>query len=260
MSRMGNGFAWLAMIVVGAAVGDAVRAQKPPVAEVPPPTERAVTVLGEVERSTVPLGDVQTIFDVVFAAKVRPAGAWDRITLLRPGEDALLVVEIDVRTMVKTGDTKGNVVVNDSDIVVVPARVGTKVDVAALVTDATIAALSEGKRAMLHAWCIENTSDPKRLHDSLVELKKLGATGRVACKALVAKLDGPSASAGEAATALGILGAAAASALPALARHADDADKQLAARCKAALRAIESAQAEATKKKTPTDEVEDKGR
>lgn len=221
----------------------------------PAPGPRLATILGEVERGAVPLGEEQTILDVVRVVGLRRTAALERVTLLRPGEDALLVVTIDVLAMVTTGDTKGNVVVNDNDIVVVPARAGVGGDVGALLTDATLTALSDSKRAMLHAWCLENTTDARRLHDSIVELSKLGATGRVACQALARKLAGPPALAGEAAVALGMLGVAAAPALPALARHAAGPDKQLAARCKAAIRVIESEQANAANKKTPTDEA-----
>jgi hypothetical protein len=82
---------------------------------------------------------------------------------------------------------------------------------------------------------------PPRRQECAVELVKLGEHAAPAVAPLANALAEDGAVACEAASVLGMLGAVAVPALPELRRHAAGADPQLAARCKAAVLAIDRA-------------------
>jgi hypothetical protein len=222
----------------------AAAAQELPTKPAPQP---AVTVLGEVAVHSVPIVADATMLDVFFAAKVGNKGAKDSLLVVRCGADGVLVVDVDVLDMLKTGRTTANIQMRDGDLVFVPRRdmvtaAKTPMDVVdAVVREAAAGHWPAAQRARLAAWRLSSEPDAARRHDFVVEIGKLAADAAVAVPALTKALAGDVAIARDAATALGMLGAAAAPALPELAKGAMSGDVQLRERCKAAMRAIDAA-------------------
>lgn len=254
MSRRCNGFVLFVTSLAGfaATAAPALRAQSasPAPAAAPP----AVTVLGEAEVGSLPLGEPMTVFDAFFAAKVRATAHREGLVLVRCAPDGVLTLRIDMMRMIKTGDTKQNVLLRDGDLLFVPNRAmaakGEIEVVDAMRREAPADALSAAARARLAAWRLLVEKDAPRRQALVEEFGAYAEHAAAVVAPLAAALAGDAAIARDAATALGMVGASAAPALPELRRHAEGKDAQLAARCKAALRAVEAAVA-AAKAKPP---------
>lgn len=262
MGRRCNGFA---PSVPGSVVALAV-AMAPLVAQVatppPPPPAPAVTLLGEVGIASLPLTESMTVFDAFLAAKVGRSAHREGLVLVRCTSDQVLTLRIDMMRMLETGDTKANVVLRDGDLLFVPSQAmaaKTEIEVVdAMRSDAPADAPSPVVRARLAAWRLLVEKDAPRRQALVEQFGACGAHGACVVAPLAAALAGDAGIARAAATALGMIGATAAPALDALRRHADSKDVQLAARCKAAIRAIEAARDAAAKVLAPQGEAKAK--
>jgi hypothetical protein len=236
----------------GAAAGAQGAAPRPPAPRSAPLPQSAVTVLGEVDVHRVPLGPDATVLDGVVAAKARQGAALDALVLVRGVGVEQLVVRVDVRKMLLRGDTTANVLLRDGDLLVVPsaalaAATTSELEVVDAVGQATAPERwPTGQRARFAALRLLVEKDPVHRQQLVVELAELAADGAGAVAPLVSALGGDPVLARDAAVALGMLGAAAAPALPELRQQAASRDPQLAARCVAAIKAIEAAAAQQT--------------
>ena len=207
----------------------------------------AATVLGPVEQHHVPLVQDATVIDVVVASKPLREADMTAIVVVRCSADGVLCLQINVRNMLLTGKTTDNVQLRDGDLLLFPnARIVASAKngldlIDSVVRDAKAEHWPSAQRARFAAWRLLSEPDAGRRHDYVSEFGKLAADGAVALAPLTQALGGDVTLARDAATALGMLGAAARPALPELKKHAEGPDAQLAARCKAAMRAIESA-------------------
>jgi hypothetical protein len=232
------------VLFVFAATSQVAPPKVPPVPPAPPP---AVALLGEVDVHQLALGEVSTVFEAYFAAKPRRTAAIDALLLVRCGEGGVLTLRIDVLKMIKTGDNTANVQLRDGDLLLLSTKVmaaAARSDVElidAVVREAAVEHWSVSQRARFAAWRLLSEKDAVRRHDLVMNFGKLAADGAVAVPSLAAALGGDVAIARDAATALGLVGAAAAAALPELRKHAEGKDAQLRECCKAAIRTIEKA-------------------
>jgi hypothetical protein len=212
-------------------------------------TPGAITVLGEIENAMVPTVDNMTLLDVVVAAKVAKQGDLEQVVLVRFGGDQLLALCVDVRAIVKTGDTKNNVLVRDGDIVVVPKK-GSMRDAktAFAVLDRAMnllvdKGLTAARRAEILGWRLGNDPDVRVRQVAASELGKLGADAASAVGPLMAALTKEPVVAREAVTALGMIGVGAKAALPALQGLGSHEDVHLRERARVAERQIRAAMA-----------------
>lgn len=205
----------------------------------------AVAVLGEVEAHAVPLGEHTTLFDAVIAAKVQPTGDRTRLLLVRCAPGDVLTLRVDFMKMIKTGDTTQNVLLQNGDLLFVPARrLAGAADVELvdrLMGEARPGELTAAHRARVAAWRLLVEKDPARRHEYVTGFGALAANGGEVVEPLAAALAGDVAIARDVAVALGMLGAAGKPALPALAKAIERGDGQLRERAKAAVRQIEAA-------------------
>lgn len=223
-------------------VASAVRAQADP------PT---VGLLGCVEKGRIPWQKDMTLLDVVLAAKPQAGASLATILLLRGSGREVLAVEIDVGEIVGTGLTHANLQINAGDLIVVPTEAQSKAAKddggAAQAVLATIeeSKLSFSERVLILGWRLQMAKDVAARQQIVAELGKLGAHAAGAVPCLVNALEGALPVAREAATALGMIGAPAKLALPALDKLVDAADVGLRARARAAAAQIRAALAAA---------------
>ncbi|MEO6596602.1 MAG: HEAT repeat domain-containing protein [Planctomycetota bacterium] len=208
--------------------------------------QATASVLGDVENARVAVTAESTLLDAFFAAKARRA-ALEHVVLLRFGGEELLALDIDLLTMLKTGVTTGNVLVKAGDVLVIQNKQGwqgarTETAIIDLALDLAMRTeLPSSSRAQLLGWRLRNGSDVRRRQEVAMELGQLGAEAAPALQSLIAALAGELAVAREAATAIGMIGAGARSAIPALEKLATHADVQLRERARASLVQIRKA-------------------
>jgi len=209
-----------------------------------PPT---IAILGHVENGRVAWRKDMTLLELVLDARPRPDAAMTAVTLLRTTGLDVLVLDVDVREMLRTGNTTANVVIREGDLLVVP----TKELVAAGkekgdAVPALLAAIDEStlvaaQRARILGWRLETGKDGRQRQQIVAELGKLGRDAADAVPQLVHALASEPLVAREAATALGMIGAPAKPALPAITRLFEHTDKPLRERARAADRQIRAA-------------------
>jgi hypothetical protein len=210
----------------------------------------AVTVLGEVGVHRVEQAAPMTLLDACIAAQASRAAEMRALVVVRCSEHGTLLLRVDMRAMLTTGRTDQNLVLQNGDVLLVPSKaLGAAKLTDLAVVDAVVQAaaperLPGGARASLVAWRLLGEPDATKRQAQLLELGKLGEHGVAIVAPLTKALGGDAAIARDAATALGMLGAAAAPALGELQRGVASADTQFAARCRAAVRTIERAVAE----------------
>lgn len=207
----------------------------------------SVAVIGQAARGAIPWRKKLTVLDAVLLARPRPDADLESVAVLRTAGLAVHVLEVDVRSMLRRGDTATNVVLQPGDLVVVPVTTGREdgmridrrvFEELAVVDDS---GLAPGRRVRLLAWRLETDVDSARRQRIVAELGLLGEQAAPAVPHLVRALGAEPRIAAEAATSLGLIGAPARVALPKLKRLQGSDDRQLRARSRAAERQIRAA-------------------
>ncbi len=221
-----------------------------------------VEVIGQTTRPHVRWRKNLTLLDVVLLAGGGGGADLQNVCVLRVQPTATAIHEVDVRAMLLQGETARNIQLQPWDLVVVPAE-PSEDEREPAATDDVPAALQRivnrdrrlaselataadrdveaAIRVRLQGWRMLLAKDAREQQRRIVELGRLGEAAAPAVPHLIETLRSNPRVAGEAATALGLIGAAAEPALVALDRLQAHADRGVRARATAAARQIRRA-------------------
>jgi hypothetical protein len=196
-------------------------------------------VLGAVERAAAAHG-AETLLEAVAAARLTLHANLAGIVLLRLDPDAPMALQIDVRAMLRGGDTSMNVRLADHDLVFVPSGAGGDPIGEALEAAARSSRVPRDAWLCLRAQHAGSGEVRARAVRELCDLRTIGAGVVPILRTLLA--DPEPAVIREAVTALGTLGPRARAAAGELRELCDHGDAQIRLRAQAALDRVSDAE------------------
>ena len=187
--------------------------------------QRYVAFFGQVRQTQLEVGNNTTLLEALSRIELTDAADLRAVILVRR-DPAPVVVEVDLRRMILTGNTINNVVLRAGDLLWVPER-GRQQN-------------PRERSDVLEAIVFVDrlTHDPDPIRRAMAALA-IGALGEAAVVPHLEQALGQDPFvAREVVTALGMIGPAAKETIPALEKLAEHDDRQIAERAKAALRQI----------------------
>ncbi len=207
------------------------------------PAEGPIQLIGAWNTAQIESTAEMTVFTLATAAGWNKDADLSRVVLTRFGGGTFLVVTVDLRHMILTGDMRRNVRLNADDILWLPRKEeATGEDP----VDAALQALAAGcevdarHRALIVGHRMRHSTKLEAQVQSAMQLGQMGKEAVLAVPDLEKALALDVRVAREAVTALGMIGAPARQAVPALRELAPAKDLQLRVRAAAALRQIEA--------------------